>query len=285
MADPEWGVNFETNEITRPDPESTTPQGDTDDTFDAFADDPNEAQAQPIKPASVPEAVPKYRFDEVNNRLRESAEREQRLMAMLQQQRQPPQTGMPGAPGPTPEVDPTRERIRAQILEVFPEFKEFLEFRKNIPSLTSAAEAIPRMQAETDRYWGAYADQQLQAVHAELSQRLGAPLPAHSRLGQIANQSFATFVSTNPTIQARYERNDPSVVKEFMAMFEAEVLAPARRPQQVASRVENTRRLPVAGRTSPPPLAPVPKPNMDNEDEVFQAAWSVIQNARQGSTQ
>lgn len=285
MAEPEWGVNFDTSEITRPEPEPTTPQGDSDDTFNAFADDPNEPEATPAKPAGVPESVPRYRLDELNNRLKEGAEREQRLMALLQQQQRPQPASQPGPAGEQPPVDPTLERIRAQILQVMPEIADFLKIRDKLPNLMSAADAIPRMQADTDRYWGTVADHSLQTVNAELSQRIGGPLVPTSQLGKIASRAFFEYVSSNPTIQTRYEAQDPGVVKEFVTMFEAEVLAPARRQQQVAQRVDSTRRLPVAGRTSPPPSAPVPKANPANEDEVFASAWSVIQNARQGSAQ
>jgi hypothetical protein len=288
--DIDFGVNFETGEITRPAPDP--PAGDTDTEFNAFDDEPA-GQDPAGKPPAAPntpseETIPMYRFNEVNQRLQQAAEREKKMLAFIENltsQRQPQQPQQPTTPPtpPTPE-EAAKERIRQQLLSVIPEFGEFLKIRDKIPQLLNAADAIPRIQSDTERYWGTVADSALNGVVSKLGETLGHAIEPRSMLGRLATQAFFEFVATNPQTQARYEAQDQSLIADFVTMFDKE-LNPVRARQQQQQRVEQVRKLPVAGRTSPPPSAQPPKPNMDNEDEVFAAGWNAIVSGRQGTGQ
>jgi hypothetical protein len=162
-----------------------------------------------------------------------------------------------------------------------PEIADLLKLREHVTPLLTAADAVPQMLQDTQRYWASVAEQQVTDMEAELGKRIGHPITPKTPLGRMANRAFADFVAADPKIQVRYERQDPRVIQEFVTAFEADILGPMRRQQQTTQRLETTRRLPVAGRTSPPPAAAPPKPDMDNDDEVWQAAWNVVANARQ----
>jgi hypothetical protein len=288
---PAFGVDFEKGEITRPDAtpapqQDKQPQGEP---FDAFGDDPNAPEGEGRKPAgqepgrrAVPDQIPKYRFDEVTEQLRQGSERERTLMALIERLSQNPPPAAPQAPGrPQTPQEQARERIRQQLFEVVPEFQEFLKFREKMPALLQAADTIPRLQEDTGRYWGHVADASLTAVQTALGTSLGAEVDPKSQLGRFASQAFFDYVARDPRLVARYEAQDPNLVGEFMQVFEREVLTPARAKQVQQARQEQTRRLPVAGRTSPPPSAQVPKRNDDeDEDGVFKRAWDHVLNAR-----
>lgn len=293
MADeqdwPAYGVDFEKGEITTP--ASPDPAEDTE--FDRFADDETPQTATPKARAqepgrTAPESIPKYRFDDINQQLQASREREQQLLALVQnvtQQRAALQQQGPAQPAApkTPEQE-QRERVRQQLLEVFPELNDYLKVKDKLPTLISASEEIPRLQHETKQYWGRVADTTLKAIHQELGTHLGTTVDPTSRLGRTTAQAFFEYVAGDQSRVQRYEAQDRTLLPEFISLFDKEMLAPVRTRQQVAQRHETTRRLPVAGRTSPPPSAPTPKPDANDEDAVFKAAWDHVQNGRQALT-
>jgi hypothetical protein len=289
---PDFGVNFETGQITRPEPEGSAPPTQIDETFDAFADEePQPPGGQPAAPPrQAPEMLPKYQFDKVNEELRTAREERTKLLALIERLSTPQAPPPPSQP--RTEADEARERVRKQLLAIMPELGEYIENKDRLlKAITLAEQLEPRigaMQQDTERFWTAVADNALNGLIDGLSKHVGVAVDPNSRMARAARQEFFQYAASSPRNVARYEAQDPSLVTEFIRVFDQEVLALGR-PRQAAPagppRTEQTRRLPVAGRTSPPPAAAPPKPDLNNEDEVLAAGWAHVLSQRQALTQ
>ena len=279
---PEYGVDLEQGIITAPAADDAA--GVSDDR--GIPEDPDDGQTplpQPPAPPAPPETIPRYRFDEVNNALRASQEREATIVKILERL-SPAPAPPPVATAPSAQ-DAARERVRQQFLEVFPEWKQFLAIQDKIPAILSTGEAIPRLQKETETYWSNVADATLSSVEEGLGKIMGAPIAPNSRLAKMVSQAFFEMIAVDPRLVARYEAQDPRLIGEFIQSFEKDVFGPIRAQAAAAKRLDTTRRLPVAGRTSSPPSSAVPKHNVDtDEDAPFRQAWDLITNERRAAT-
>jgi hypothetical protein len=278
---PEFGVDFETGTITQPDSAGSDDRQIPDD------GDDDQSLAPPVAPppSGPPEGIPRYRFDEVNQALRTSQEREAKLIQILEHLSPKPTPPAPPGIDPADTKAVARERIRQQFLEVFPEWKQYLDIQDKIPALLSAGEAIPRLQKDTEVYWGNVADATLASATVALGKTLGQTIEPNSRLGRFVAQSFFETIAVDPRLTARYEARDPTLIGEFVQAFEKDVFGPMRAQAAAAKRLDTTRRLPVAGRTSSPPSSAVPKHDpAEDEDAVFKQAWDLVNNDRRSMT-
>lgn len=281
---PEFSVDFEAGTVSAADPDASADPNDRQIPND---DDPDHA-TPPAGTPDVPESIPRYRFDEVNNALRITQEREAKLIQVLEQLAAGRSAPVPAPPSPPPapnSPEAARDRIREQLFAVVPEFKKFLELQDKIPALLSASEAIPRLQKETDTYWSHVADAMLTTLTSALGKTLGSTIAPDSRLGRMASQQFFEWTASDPKLVARYEARDPRLTEEFLQIFETDVFGPIRAQAAAAKRLDTTRRLPVAGRTSAPPSQPIPKRNAEeDEDAPYKEAWDHVANARRSMT-
>lgn len=290
MAEPDFGVDFSTGTITSKPP--AAPAGAEDSTFNAFDDDDPAApagqppaQAAPTTPDAPPEMIAKHRYDSLNERYGETQRQVRDLLAMvkrLSEATRPPAAPPPPATPPT-EQEAAHARIRQQLFSVMPELKEFLDLREKLPQLREAADMVPQIQSETQRRWSNVADRSLAGLTDALAKQIGVE-KLSPRLSQTAARDFFDWVASDPSLVTRYEMEDPKLLTEFVAAFDRDVLSPGRTRATTQQRLEQTRRLPTAGRTSPPPAQAPPKPDSGDEDAVFKAGWDYIQNARKAET-
>lgn len=292
---PDFGVNFETGDITQPVPDSTPP----DEQFDAFEDEGGDEQqpagSQPGRQA--PEMLPKYRLDQANEQLRQSREEIAELRELVRRLTAMPQ-GQPSArpdQAPRPEIDPTVARVRDQFLRVFPEMKDFLDNRDRLLKAAEISERhdgqITSMQKDTERFWGAVADNAVNAVLGSLGRHLGREVNEKEWVARTTMRDFFDFAASSPRNVARYEAQDPTLIAEFIQAMDREVFSVRRGTGQAPApgsappgAPRPQRRLPVAGRTGPVPSAKPPEPDPNDEDAVFQAAWRTVQSGRQATT-
>lgn len=287
---PDFGVNFETGQISQPDPTST-PAEEQFDAFDEGADDAQPpAGSQPGRQA--PEMLPKYRLDQATEQLRQSREEVAELRDLVRRLTEMARPETPRSGQPPPAMDPTVARVREQFLRVFPEMQDFLANRDRLLKAAEISERhdgqITSMRQDTERFWGAVADNAVTTVLSSLGRHLGREVGEKEWIARTTMRDFFDFAASNPRNVARYEAQDPTLIAEFIEAMDREVFsvkrgaAPA--PSGAPGAPRPQRRLPVAGRTGPVPSAKPPALDLNDEEAVFQKAWMAVQNGRQAMT-
>jgi len=299
---PDWNINLQSGEasVENPAGPATASPQPTPEPASAPGDVTPPPTPEPPAPAA-PQGenfIPKYRFDAVNDRAATVARENQELKELLRTALASRQPSAAPAPPPSPEdvaYTEQTEAIRQEFFKRFPEFAKMAEswdtIQSKLDAIAPVAELVPQMTERENRYWGNVAQTSLGAVQEAVSTTHlnGAKIDPASPQGQHIARTFFEWTSGDPVRVDRYERNDPSLVKEFAAFFGNTFIAPWRPAagppavpagQAAAARVA---RLPVAGPSGiPSPARPTPR-DPTNEDAVHADGWAFVKNQQQAS--
>jgi len=242
-------------------------------------------------PAGQPtdEQIPRYRLDEVTqqrDQFRALVERQQQqidfLMQRFGQAPAPPPPPQPAAPQLSAQDIAIRDRMLAIIPELqrLPELLPFLEHRD---AIMGAAEAVPTWRTAENQYWDRYANDTVGSIANEMATlvlgegKTARDLDPEAIAGIRA--AFTTWVTRDPSRAARYEREDPSIPKEFWSHYKARHFDPIRRTQQAALLTQEPPRVPQGGGGAPaasvtPPATP-PANNNGDDDAIHGRAWGM----------
>lgn len=247
------------------------------------------APAGEAPPADEPpvEQIPKYRLDEAiaqRDYLQGMIQHQQAQIAALMQ-RMPMQP--PAAQPERPQLSEQDIKIRDRLYAVIPELAllgQLRELVENREAIMGAAQAVPAWQSAETQYWDRYAENSHQSIgDAAAAYLLGQgkttkDLNEHTRTG--LRSSFIRWVTSDPTRAMRYEREDPSLPKEFWGAYRAAVYDPLRRDGQATLLNQQPPRLPQGGGGSPaasgtPPAARPPAAPADDDDAIHARAWAM----------
>ena len=212
--------------------------------------------------------IPRERFDEVNNQLRLTRQQVQALEQRF--------TGigdaLAGRPGGTAPLDPKREQIRAQLFELVPEFREFVDNRE---AILRAGNLAGTSEEHITAYWANHGQMMAGELRNAMAPMYG-DQPSDEAVGAIMS-NFTAWLEADPTKQQRYVRGDKALVGDFWKWYEGAVLQPARRTQNVSllQRGQQVNRLPSRGPANQPVTPAAPKPK--NADELWDMAFDRFQ--------
>lgn len=242
-------------------------------------------------PAGQPsdEQIPRYRLDEVvsdRDNLRTLVlEQQRQISQLLQRFGQTPGPAAPAAP-PPPQLTPQDIAIRDRLYGIIPgldKLADLLPFLERRDAIFGAADAVPAWRSAEDQYWDRYANDSVSSIADEFAKFQLGEGKAAKDLNPIVLDSiraaFTRWVTSDPARAARYEREDPSIPKEFWGVYRATVFDPIRRSQQAAVLENQPPALPRGGGGAPagsntPPSAP-PAPAGDDEDAIHARAWGI----------
>lgn len=237
------------------------------------------------------ETIPKYRLDETLARLQHTEKANAELVAALTRfMSQPPPTTPQGEPD---EETLRRQRIKDQILEVYPELKDAGELAKLKGQIETIIQQTAERTRQDEQMYDAYAKRAITAVHDDFAPMIlgkgktGKDLSEQSR--DELKQSFIRWIGAAPDRIERYNRFDDTLRKDFLTDWTQRWVEPLRRSGNatMARQARTTQNLPVGGSATSPLGAPPAKPTNqpENEDEIYERAAKIAFGMRDGTTQ
>ena len=262
---------------------------------DDDAPPPGGAPPQPPAPPSTPagaaeggtppadESIPRHRFDETlaeRDRLAQLvATQTQQINLLLERLTTGPAPAEPERPQPSPQD----LEIRQRLLAVFPELGMLDQLRDVVAQreqLLAAAEAVPTWRQREEQYYDQYAERSIASVFDEAAEHTLGKGKAGKDLDPLVQESikqtFIRWVTMDPQRAARYEREDPSIPKQFWAAYKAAHYDAMRRDQQaqLLARADHPPKVPQGGPGAPPPPTAPSALDLNDEDAVHKAAWA-----------
>jgi hypothetical protein len=308
---PDWSINLQSGETSVETPAGPATASQTPPQTPESAAAPPAGSTPPPTPeptAPTPPQgegfIPKYRFDEVNNRASEWQRENQELKDLLRQALETRSAGAaPAALAPPKSeeelaFDQQTQQIRDEFFRRFPKFAameaKWDELQARLDAIGPVADIVPQMQERETRHWATVAQTTLDELHREVSTTLlaGSPLDPQSPRGQQVSRAFFEWTKSDPTRVARYEANDKALLKDFVQYFGDAYVAPWRSsappspPAPDPARVAAARvsRLPVSGPSAlPAPQTPASRTNRD-EESVHADAWAFVRNQAAAQT-
>lgn len=243
-------------------------------------------------PAGQPgdEQIPRYRLDEVTQQrdhFRQLFERQQQQIDMLMQRIGQP-AGPPAAPQPEPpQLTPADIAIRDRLYSLVPGLNrlgDLLPLLEHRDAILGAAEAVPTWRSAENQYWDRYANDTVVSIGNEMAAlvlgdgKTARDLDPETIAGIRA--AFTTWITRDPQRAMRYEREDPSIPKEFWSHYKARHFDPIRRTQQAALLAQEPPRVPQGGGGAPaasvtPPATPPANNNGTDDDAIHGRAWGM----------
>jgi hypothetical protein len=239
--------------------------------------------------AASGEPIPKYRLDEAIQQREDFrqlvARQQQQIEYLLQHMGQPAGPSATAQPGPPP-ISPEDQKIRERLYAVVPELQLLGELRswiENRDAILGAAQAVPAWQSAETQYWDRYAELSHGGIADAAAEYLVGKGKAGKDLNEFTRQSLRTafiqWVTSDPARAMRYEREDPSLPKEFWGAYRAAVFDPLRRGQQAQLLNQQPPRVPQGGGGAPAagghPPAARPAGNGEDEDAIHARAWAM----------
>jgi hypothetical protein len=244
------------------------------------------------------ESIPKYRFDEVNEALQEMREQHRMLLQQYMQLATHLGRQAPSEASSEPPLDEREQTIVNQLdrlLRYSTAWRQLQPLLEQAQTLVQLAQQVPLREQQETQYWRAVAYQTHERVLDAVAEsmlgqgRKGADLDPDRAAA--VRQSFVAYVQRDPQRVARYEAQDPTLIKDFVEWFRgwpttgrAPVDPRARQAQAEAQRrAESIRRLPTQGPAGQPVASPPPKVNTTDPEAVHDAGWRAFQALVQGS--
>ena len=233
---------------------------------------PQVPAAPPI--SGVPEDrsnwVPPHRLREVRETSqRQFAEKEAAYQAELNRY----QNQLRALVGVTPPPNQEHGAIRQQFDQVFGEGASSL-FEKR-EQIEQYLERMQSVEAAMDHIWQSHAQQSMDRIYSHAEETLGAPVPPEGK--RALHAAFTGWVQSYPEHEARYNRNDPTLVDEFWKTMASTLVDPARRTAAVGVASRGMQALPQDTPAGVPSPGLAPKPA--NLDERSNIAWAQYQSA------
>ena len=250
-------------------------------------------------------AIPKYRFDEVNQRYQSVAAQNAHLqaqMANLVQIVQRLSAGQPGAGAQAPEapqLDERQQKIIEQLDKLLPHsplWKKLQPIIDRFDEIAAATDHVKQSTAQEKQHWQGLAARTMGNVLTEAATTfLGAgktPEDFTPYQHRMVREAFATWAQLDDQRVERYERMDPSLVKDFIAEYRQlwggstppkPVVDQRQQAAAAQRRAEAVRRLPTSGAPSAPVGSAPPTLNPQDEDAVHSAGWQFVQAALNAS--
>ena len=173
-----------------------------------------------------------------------------------------------------PEVDPQEQQIREALERMYPALKQL----GNIPldKIQALLETVPQLQAQAQSSYDSLADQTISSLYNGAKEVFGGTA-LNPRQQDFLHKAFVSYVESDPRNTQRYVMRDTGLVPEFLNLYAAEMLGPARRQAAVAvgARVARTAASPTGGGAGGPVGTAVPATPKD-EDALHDAAWTAF---------
>lgn len=224
--------------------------------------------------AGVPEDrsnwVPPHRLREVRETSqRQFAEKEAAYQAELNRY----QNQLRALVGVTPPPNQEHGAIRQQFDQVFGEGASSL-FEKR-EQIEQYLERMQSVEAAMDHIWQSHAQQSMDRVFSHAEETLGSPVSPEGK--RALHAAFTGWVQSYPEHEARYNRNDPTLVDEFWQALSSTLVDPARRTAAAGVAARGPQALPQDTPAGVPSPGPAPKPA--NLDERSTNAWAMYQTS------
>lgn len=181
-------------------------------------------------------------------------------------------TGKPATPAST--RTPEHEELRAQFLELFPEFKLLVEKGTNLEELMAAAPAIrQRAQSEESRE----ATRVFKKAEGVAAEAFGLEKLDKDQTA-IVRRNFIGWLEDDEDRAERFEQGDEELYAEFAKYLAAKLVDPVRRRQTVTEgdRLRRVRALPNAGPGNAP-LGKAPETAGKSTEELSRMAFGSFQ--------
>lgn len=211
-----------------------------------------------------------------NRELREANARVQAELELVKRQ-----LGAMTGLQPQPQVDPQEQQIREALERMYPALKRI----GDVPfdRLAELADLGPQMQAAQQAQYAAQqaqydalADTTVAALYQGAKDIFGGKdLTGFQQ--RALHRAFVDFVESDDRNATRYVRRDGALVADFLKLYAAEMLDPARRQAAVAvgQRVSRAATVPTGGGSSGPVGTPPPAVPKD-ADDLHDAAWTAL---------
>lgn len=263
-------------------------------------------EADPATPQTpVNGMIPKYRFDEVNERFQAVASQNANLQAQIQSLMQivnrlaPNGQPQGDAPPQGEQLDERETKIVAQLDRLIrhsPAWRQLQPLLERQTEVLQASDQVRSQSEEQKQHWQRVATQTMTGVlNGFATTVLGVGKTANDlspEQHRWVRESFSTWCQMDPERIARYESRDPALVTDFITTFRAAVggpqpttITPEQRATAAATqrRGQQVQRQPTAGASSTPMGTPPAKVNTQDEDAVHSAGWQFAQAAIAGS--
>lgn len=217
--------------------------------------------------------IPRTRFDEVNGHFQRLREENARLQAQVQERENLGRALL--GQQPQSQDDPFTQRVREQLLQVFPQLKMLIDLA---PHLQRLPDVLPQTEAQQEAFYAQLGQQHMAALSSAAAKLYGVEKLADGQR-RFLTDNFVSWLGADQTRQRRYLSGDTSVGSEFLTEFQTAMLDPIRRSalatqQQRAGLVS---RLPARG----PATAPIPgsrPPELKTEEDRHEAAFNALMN-------
>ena len=174
----------------------------------------------------------------------------------------------------TPEVDPQEQQIREALERMYPALKKLGGLP--LDKIQELLETVPQLQAQAQSSYDSLADQTISSLYNGAKDVFGGTA-LNPRQQDFLHKAFVSFVESDPRNTQRYVMRDTGLVPEFLQLYAAEMLGPARRQAAVAvgARVARTAATPTGGGSGGPVGTAAPATPKD-EDALHDAAWAAF---------
>lgn len=184
--------------------------------------------------------------------------------------------------------DQQNAAAREELFRIFPELKALEKLSKMLPQVEEVVTRFPDVAGQGEQYWIAQGHRTIAALHEEAAKLYGmeeSKLTPFQR--NTINNSFMSWLQSDPQMSERFGRGDQRVLGEFIAEWRNSLFEPARRlgqggggtPPPAGGGNRGRNDLPPAPRGSGIPPAGGAPPKPKTEDEVHDAAWKGFEAA------
>jgi hypothetical protein len=221
--------------------------------------------------------VPSYRIRETREQVaRQMQAQWQQREAEYQSRFDAMQKQLQALVGVTPQGDPEVEQIRQRFSQLYPGLSALEQRAQQLQELVSRSSDL---EAQNQHYWTSYGRQTMDRLYSKAGEALGGQLNDSGK--RALHAAFVGYIQSDPELTQRYTQ-DPSVVDEFVQMWQSSFIDPVRRTaaagvQQATNPAQ--RILPQDAPSGMPQASPAPR--LGNLDDRAAAAWASWTNRGQ----
>jgi hypothetical protein len=154
-----------------------------------------------------------------------------------------------GVKAPEAPLSPADEELQREFAAKFPKLAALQAKADKLDALLERFEGFDpsAVTSAQDHYYESLGTQTLTQLDQQMSDVIGGQLTPFAQ--QILHNAFGAWVASDPQIGARYTRQDPKLIGDFIKEYQSGILDPFRRKITTAQapQQERARRLPQQG--------------------------------------
>lgn len=231
------------------------------------------APAQGAAPEDRSNWIPPYRWRESQDAFRRAQGEFQQQATQWQREREQMEARVRALVGVSAPQNPEVDQIKSQFGNIFPGLSKLED---KVQALEQLLERAGDMESQNEHYWQSYGRQNVDRLFSKAAEAIGTPLSDEGK--RLLHSSFVGFVQSSPENSQRYA-SDPSIVDDFLKLFQSSVIDPSRRQQAAGIMARAPQGLPQDSPAGVPQIPGAPKPQ--NLDERTALAWTAFNAAKQ----